>query len=220
MKEATPRLSEKMPEHSVRNNFLIWGSYDWSNLGQEWIPSQKWKSSFIKNILIPHIKDDTTILEIGPGAGEWTKELISLSNRLILVDIVPRCIEICKERFKNFEGIEYYVNEGNNLEFLEDNVVDLVFSMDVFVQISPEDVKTYIFNLSKKLSFGGIGIIHHSKNGVAKLGWRSGVTNELMKEYCNSNGLKVLDQITSWEDGKYEIWPGEDVDSITIFQKQ
>ncbi|KAA2215801.1 class I SAM-dependent methyltransferase [Maribacter flavus] len=206
-------------EHTIRNNFLIWSTYDWSKFGAEWIPSPLWKRSFIDFVLLKHLKKDSAILEIGPGAGEWTKELIPRASRLIIVDLVPRCIEICKERFINFSNIDYHVNDGESLDFLQDNSIDFVFSMNVFIQMSPSVMEQYFRQISQKLKTNGIGFIHHSKNGRKKLGWRSEVTDMMVKEYCNRYRLEVIDQITSWENGKYEIWANQIIDSITIFKK-
>ena len=67
---------------------------------QEMNPLQ-WKSSLINNMMLKYIKNDSIILEVGIGAGRWTEILQPLAKKLILVDISEKCIEICKNKFKN-----------------------------------------------------------------------------------------------------------------------
>lgn len=209
-----------MLDHTIKNNYLIWGSYDWSGLGKEWVPSDEWKQSLLESVFLEHISGKNTILEIGPGAGEWTKELLPYCSKLILMDIVPRCIEICKERFKNFSHIEYFVSDGKSINFIKSGSVDLVFSMNVFIQMDLKTTNSYFDEMARILSKGGIGIIHHSKNGKRELGWRSELNDTIVQKLCMERGLKILEQISSWDLGKFEIWKGQDSDSITVFSKK
>ena len=211
--------SNKTLEHTIENSFLIWASYDWSNLGEEWIVSKAWKKSLMENVILPFIPRKSMILEIGPGAGEWTKELITIADKIYIVDLVPRCIEICKERFKEFSNIEYYTNDGRSLDFLESNSVNFVFSMDVFIQMAPNDFENYFRQISSKLIPNGVGIINHSKHGQCKKGWRSNINDNLVARYCLKYDLEIIKQLSSWDDERQELWPGHDIDSISIFKK-
>jgi len=213
-------MQKKMIPHTTRNNFLIWATYDWSQLGEEWVPSAEWKETFITHVLGKYHRGGGTVLEVGPGAGEWTKELIDKSDKLILVDLVPRCIEICKVRFNEYDHIDYHVNDGEDISFVLDNTLDLVFSMDVFVQISLEVTVQYMQQFAQKLKQGGVGIIHHPRRGATKLGWRSAISDATIQALCEDNNLEVLNQITSWDNGRQQIWPGQDIDSLTIFRKR
>ena len=49
------------------------------------------------------------------------------------------------------------------------------------------------------------------------------MTAELMREMCERHGLRVIEQIESWDDGRVWIWPGlpkgEGPDIVTRFAR-
>jgi ubiquinone/menaquinone biosynthesis C-methylase UbiE len=53
------------------------------------------------------------ILELAPGHGRITKYLAMIADKLSIVDLNSECINACKEKFKIFDNIEYFVNDGN-----------------------------------------------------------------------------------------------------------
>ena len=206
-------------------NLRIWSNHDWSMLGEEWSTTSEWKESVIEHVLKPNVSVGSRILEIGPGAGRWTEQLLQMAKYLAVVDITPECIEICKERFKNFMHVDYFVTDGRDLSFIPANSIDRIWSWDVFVHIQSEDVGNYIRQFADILVPGGRGIIHHSKTGTSNFGaWRSNMTARKMVDLCRQYGLEILQQIDSWDNGHTRLWPelpenvvGPDV--ITIFAK-
>jgi len=204
----------------VRNNYLTWATYDWTGLGTEWVPSAEWKESLLQEVLHPYLPSRGRVLEIGPGAGEYSEVLLQHASQLTLVDIVPRCLKICKVRFGAFDHISYILGNGNDLDFQPSHSVDLVFSMNVFIQNSPETIHRLIGEIARVLATGGIGILHHAKRGRQKLGWRSGMTQTLMAEDCRQHRLKVLRHVAKWgKNGEHTFWQKHDIDVITIFEK-
>lgn len=210
-------------KNSTENNQAIWGGYDWSHQGEEWSNTPEWKDSVIEHVLQPHIPLGSRALEIGPGAGRWTEHLIQRASHLTVVDLTSTCIDICKERFKEFQNIEYHVNDGRSLDFIADASIDRVWSWDVFVHIDSKDVREYVRHLARVIRPNGQALIHHSKLGASKAGWRSDMTDEKMREYCREFDLEVIRQFETWDEGKYSIWPelsGEQSpDVVTIFRK-
>lgn len=207
------------PDNTIENLYKIWSGHDWNKNPNEWIPSRAWKASFKENILNSFLRVDSSILEIGCGNGRWSEDLLEKANQLILIDIVPYCIEQCKIKFKDYDFVECHVTNGKDLSFLEDTTIDFVFSIDVFIQVNSIDTLNYMEEIARVLKPGGKGLIHHSKKGQTMSGWRSDMTQEKMRSMCELNKLLVLDQFSEWENGKFQIWPGRDSDAITIFQK-
>ena len=213
-----------LPSHSVKANKQLWNDYyDWSDSGEEWtqevkkfkgIDPEKWKNELINKMMQKYIKKDSTILEIGPGGGRWTSILKEMSNNLILADISPKCLDICKKRFANSEHIRYNLIE-NDLNFIEDSSIDYVWSYDVFVHINPSIIKKYVREFQRILKPNGIAIIHHSGKYTdynnPKEGWRAFFGKEEFLNLINENNLKMNEQNTD-----LPHLPG---DVISVFRK-
>lgn len=162
-------------------------------------------------------------MEIGPGAGRWTEYLAKRAARLILVDLTPLCIEMCKKRFESMSHLEYFVNNGNDLSFIDERSIDRIWSWDVFVHIMSEDIRHYVLQFARLLKPGGMAVIHHSRHGIDQRGWRSDMTAAKMGEFCDEAGLVLTKQFDSWDQGRVQIWPdlpaGKGPDIISILQR-
>lgn len=55
------------------------------------------------------------------------------------------------------------------------------------------------------------------------MGWRSDMTAELMREFCDNAGLEVISQFASWDTDRFRVWPTlppeEGPDTVTLLQK-
>jgi len=215
------RLEEKhgLPgEHSAAMNFFIWQTYDWGDQGEEWTPSEAWKQGLVDEVLHKYIIPGKTVLEIGPGAGRWSELLQRLAQKLVLVDISDRCIELCRERLAGYDNIEYHVNDGSSLGFLPSTSIDYVWSFDVFVHIEPRETASYLGEIKRVLAPGGRAIIHHPKAGGGHGGWRSSMTMEQFNRMLGELGLRLLAQFDSWgEDEAYGVRKYRD--TISVFER-
>ena len=207
----------------VKKNKRKWNAHDWSKGGEECnedvkeykgIEPEIWKDNLINRMMLKHIKKNSNILEIGPGGGRWSKYLVELAKNLILADIAEKCLEICKERFKLIEKIDYKLIH-KDLGFLEGNSVDYIWSYDVFVHINPTDIEKYVKEFSRILVDGGCAIIHHvgdySDLEGMKKGWRTFMNAEIFAKIVRNYGMEIIEQ-------NYELAhkPG---DVITVFIK-
>ena len=214
----------KLP-NTRQANRSVWGSYDWSTEGDEWsnnsVPG--WKDSLVNNLLIPFIGEGNTVLEVGPGAGRWSEHIIPRSGKTILVDLTPECIDLCQERFGKNPAVEFYVNDGRTLPFIESGSIERVWSVDVFVHIQAHDVENYVAEFARIMAPGAQALIHHAKNGIRRKNWRSDMTASLMAQYVRQNGLEMTGQVQSWGDGTQRIWPTlppeNSPDIISLFRK-
>ena len=164
-----------LPSHTIHENRRLWDTYDWSQKGEEWtldartrgLDPVSWKESLINDMMFKYINKNATILEIGIGAGRWSELLQPLANRLILTDISKTCLDICQQRFKRHNNIEYHLIE-KCLDFIGDHTIDYIWSYDVFVHINPSDVEKYVADISRILRADGYAIIHHSGNYLSE----------------------------------------------------
>jgi cyclopropane fatty-acyl-phospholipid synthase-like methyltransferase len=208
--------------NTIGENLKQWSNWDWSARGEEWTPGHDWKFSLATNVLQPNIPVGSRVLEIGPGGGRWTEFLIERAGHLTVVDLTPECINICRQRFRQYQNISYIVNDGRDLSIIPPGSVDRIWSFDVFVHIRSQDIENYVRQFSTILAEGGRGVIHHCSKGEQKKGWRSDMTAQKMLDMCAQNGLRVLHQFTSWDENRFHISPDSpdsSIDVITVFEK-
>ena len=213
------------PDNTVAENLRHWSEYDWSRKGEEWSNADHpgWKNGVVEQVLKPNVPKGSRILEIGPGSGRWTQHLLEQASHLILVDLTPKCIEMCKDRFAEYDHIEYHVNNGRDLNIIESSSVDRIWSYDVFVHIQQADTEGYIQEFSRILAPGGRAIIHHGRFGKRDIGFRSDLTSEAMRAMCEDYGLKVIEQFEKWGGGYFRLWPNlpvhQNPDTISLIER-
>ena len=158
-------------KNTVENNLRAWDqNHDWPKDGDEWIgqakysrqPYNKWKTSLVETFIAPNVNVGSVVLEIAPGHGRWSKEMVNRCKELILVDLSPNCIEYCKELFGSHHHVRYIVNDGKTLTGVENNYVDFVWSYDSFVHMDKDTIGSYLEEINRVLRPGGKAIIHHA----------------------------------------------------------
>jgi hypothetical protein len=186
-------------KRNIEENRATWGEEDaWRGnfrYGHDW-SDQLHCRNVAEKYLHPFLPGgELDIVEIAPGAGRFTAELIRLARSMVLVDLNQACIDLCRERFRYYERIQFLVNDGISLEAVADESADLIASLDSFVHIEREVVEHYVLQFPRILRSGGIAWIHHSARGKHSAGWRSNMTSELMARYAETSGLLVKAQI-------------------------
>ncbi len=205
--------------HSPNENRAIWSTWDWSRRGEEWNDSdepEQWKATLVDEVLLPSLGNARAILEIGPGAGRWSEILHPRAERLVLVDVTPRALELCRERLGDVENVEYVLSDGATFPEVQDSSIDRVWSFDVFVHIAPLDVASYIAEIGRVLRPGGRAVIHHSGGLRRSPGWRSPMTAALFAQLACERGLVVARQFDSWSGGRFGVRTNDDV--ITVLE--
>jgi ubiquinone/menaquinone biosynthesis C-methylase UbiE len=199
---------------TAQENKRLWNEHDWSSLGEEWTKSAEWKERIIQEFLVPHVPEGATVLEIGPGGGRWTELLQSRAGKLVVVDVAERAIALCRERFADCSNIEYLVGDGRTIDVPDDSI-DVIWSFDVFVHINPLDAQTYFREFRRILRPGGHALIHHNgallPSSGSQPGWRSDLTEEMVREFIQENDLHLVSQIHSELVKK--------ADTVTVFEK-
>jgi ubiquinone/menaquinone biosynthesis C-methylase UbiE len=180
---------------TVQENKQLWNTYDWSQRGEEWTRDAAWKEAIVNNFLIPNIPQGGVILEIGPGGGRWTEVLRSRAAKVVAVDVSERAILLCRERFAGVPNVQFVLGDGWSLP-VDDASIDGIWSYDVFVHISPVDVKNYFREFSRILKPGARAVIHHPgeplPGGREREGWRSDLTDGMVHSFARENGLRRL----------------------------
>ena len=220
---------------TIQNNLEVWDEkYDWAQDGDEWDGQARfcnqlyedWKSSLIETFLHPNLDENATIVEIAPGHGRWSKEIVDRCRKLVLVDLSPSCIEFCRDLLADRDNVEYIVNDGRTLTGVQDGSVDFVWSFDSFVHMEADVIASYLREIRRVLQDGGRAILHHAARrhsflwlgwmrnvgplginaykwiSMGKLGdddgWRSNVSKELFGRLAQEAGLTIESQVRSW----------------------
>ncbi len=84
------------------------------NLGQNFLVNQ----SVLEKIM-PHIQQNDTVIEIGPGLGTLTKELSKKSGRVVAIEKDTKMCEILKETLKDLENTDVVHADILNIEISE-----------------------------------------------------------------------------------------------------
>jgi SAM-dependent methyltransferase len=196
--------------HSPAENRDRWTGWDWSAGGEEWTESPEWKASLVEHVLVPGIPAGGTVLEVGPGAGRWSEHLRERAERLVLVDVTERALDLCRERFGDDPRVSYALSSGSDLPGVDDASVDAVWSFDVFVHVAPLDVAGYLSEIARVLRPGGVAVIHHAGargrvDAAGTRGWRAPMTARLFAVLARERGLEVERQVDSWDGGRHGI---------------
>lgn len=155
---------------SIEENLDRWNEdYDWRLAGEAW--SKPWGGATAQWYgcvypRIQHFLPAPSILEIAPGFGRWTEFLLDRCDTLIGVDVAPKCIEACRERFADRPGARFEVNDGATLPMVADASIDFAFSFDSLVHVEIEVLSDYLDELARVLTPEGVAFLHHSNYGT------------------------------------------------------
>jgi ubiquinone/menaquinone biosynthesis C-methylase UbiE len=158
-------------KNSIENNLKVWDKdYDWPKDGDEWDEQarsshhsyEEWKRAVVETFIAANVSSDSTVLEIAPGHGRWSSEIVNRCKALYLVDLSPSCIDYCKRRFAKYSHIQYIVNDGQSLDAISDACIDFVWSYDSFVHMEADVIGPYFKEIYRVLKRGRKAVIHHA----------------------------------------------------------
>lgn len=230
--EASARGAGAGRGHTVIDNLAQWDRHHpWPRGGDEWtgqakacgVPYAEWKEAVLSRYL-PLMREGGTILEIGPGHGRWSEPLLRHAGLLVLCDVSPNCLDVCRERLTGLGRIRTHLSQGADLPPDLSGSVDAVWSYDCLVHVAPEECARYIGEIARVLKPGGVAVLHHSHRAerIALLaalsrmamvlrrlvrpsapastdvGWRSRITRDELSHWARSEGLAVERQESTW----------------------
>ena len=207
----------------MAENEQRWEGWDWSSLGEEWTASPEWKQALIDEVLLRVIPEGGTVLEIGPGGGRWSVVLAPRAERLVLVDVAQRVLDLSRERLGPLDTVSCVLSSGSDLPGVDDGSVDAVWSFDVFVHVAPLDQVSYLEEIARVLRPGGVAAIHHAEGRnrgqlPSRLGWRAPMSAGLFAALAEERGLVLREHIRSWSGGRHDLGAFGDV--ITVLERK
>ena len=103
------------------------------------------------------LKDDFTVLEVGPGPGYFSVKVAGTLTRgkLVLADIQQEMLDYAKRRIekRGLANVEYHLCDGESFPF-GDDTFDRIFLVTVFGEV--ENQSAYLKEFRRMLKTGGI----------------------------------------------------------------
>ena len=139
------------------------------------------------------LKDNYTVLEIGPGPGYFSLSIARelRKGKLILADIQKEMLNYSKKRLdkKGIKNVEYMLCDGHKLKF-DDDSFDIVFMVTVIGEV--EEKETYIKEIYRILKKGGILSISElagdpDKMSIDELKDLTGICDFKLKNYYGNS---------------------------------
>lgn len=108
----------------------------------------------IEEYIHSNVNKEMVFLEIGPGGGQWSREIYSDVLHLHCVDIVSADDNNFYNYVPETDKITYHHVRNNNLSCIKDNSLDYVFTYDTFCYLTYDEIKMYMVSLKKKCKKG------------------------------------------------------------------
>lgn len=163
--------------------------------------------------------DLDNVIELAVGRGRHVPMYEQKANHIVLVDILQKNIDYCKERFKGNNKISYYCNNGYNLGELHDNDYSALFTYDAMVHFEMMDIFAYLKDIHRVLRKGGMALFHHSNNTsdyknsfFTAVDGRSYMSKDLFAYLSYRAGFEVVEQQTI-------DWGIKDLDCVSLVRK-
>jgi 16S rRNA (adenine1518-N6/adenine1519-N6)-dimethyltransferase len=112
IKEKKQRPTTNVLLAEVRRLCDAYGVWPAKNKGQHFLIDEAVLDAIIQTA---HIKSDETIVEIGPGLGILTRELVRLAGRVISIELDHALLEVLRPQFAGEDTLT--IVEGNALQF-------------------------------------------------------------------------------------------------------
>lgn len=177
-----------------------------------------WRESSVFYQMFSRLDLDN-VIELAVGRGRHVPMYEAKANHIVLVDILQKNIDFCRERFKDNNKIEYYCNNGYNLSELQDNQYSALFTYDAMVHFEMMDIFEYLKDIHRVLRKGGMALFHHSNNTSnyenafsTAVGGRNYMSKDLFAYLSYRAGFEVIEQ-------QVFDWGVKDLDCVSLVRK-
>ena len=109
--------------------------------------------------IISMSKSFDSILEIGCLDGKWSKVLVEHFDEVHLMDLNDKLLPILDKKFGN--NFRFHTTNGNELKSLDDDSIELIFSMDSLVRVPDKKyILDYLIDFNRVLKKQGEVYVH------------------------------------------------------------
>jgi hypothetical protein len=168
------------------------------------------------HFLLPYVTRDTTLIEIGPGGGRWTRYLLS-ARKVYAVDYHQELLDELRKNFPKTDHMAYIKNGGDDFPGVPAGSVDFVFSFGAFVHLDVEIIDRYLQNLRPLLASHANVVIQYSDQTKPMARRNPGFAEndpEKMRKLVTSRGYAILEEDvqTLWHSSiiRFGLWDGSE----------
>jgi SAM-dependent methyltransferase len=145
---------------------------------------QRWKEERIiggsyRNVFmkaaVPYLKPDSKVLELGPGAGSWSRAILKSipDGKLTTLDFQDVRPWLKPERYKT--RLECIQVNDNSFQSVPDNCFDLFWSFGVLCHNNVSSIAEVLKNSFAKVKNGGYAVHQYGDwDKLEKWGWAKG----------------------------------------------
>lgn len=173
------------------------GETDGQPYGMHWgDPKKDAHLAFVRDRwCAPYVSPTSTVLEIGPGGGRWTRYLLGC-EKLYAVDYHE---ELLIELQKNYDvnHLELVLNNGTDFPGVEDESIDFLFSFGVFVHLDLPLIDGYLKEIYRVLRQDGDVVIQYSDKSKPAADINEGFsanTPSKMRRMIIDHGFLILEE--------------------------
>jgi SAM-dependent methyltransferase len=151
----------------------------------------------LDEIAYPYLRPDSSVCEIGPGTGRWSRHILPQIPRgeLHLVDPSPWMVRFLTTYFAPAPNVHAHVNDGQSLPFERQAWLDLIFSANTFVELKLGVIWLYARDFAHALKPGGYAVVDYVDPTTPE-GWDHLMTqpNDLAPVYT-FHAPEVIDRV-------------------------
>ena len=157
-------------------------------------------------------------LEIGPGAGMFSKEFRSWRLNYFL-EVLPELEQKIRRRFNPAHNkyLKFYVTRKTECSNIPQGSCNFVFSWDTFVFFTQNHIQQYLHDIKRVLIPGGYCFIHYADCHFdydlheAKRGYWNYNTKTAMEKIIKDEGYEIIEMLQFKPGANYAIFkkPGK-----------
>jgi ubiquinone/menaquinone biosynthesis C-methylase UbiE len=145
--------------------------------------------------LRPYISTGSTVMEIGPGGGRWTRYMRK-AKRIYAVDYNQELLDELRSRFPA-ANITFVKNNGDDFPGVPDGSVDFLFSFGTFVHLDLDVIDRYLGNMKRLFGSASNAVIQYADKTKPVARKNKGFSEndpERMRALVLSHGYSVYEE--------------------------
>jgi hypothetical protein len=188
-------------------NILAWLP-DRRRRGEEKRSGGSYRRVFRKAVL-PHLRSDSVVLELGPGAGSWSEAILKCIPEGVLYTIDFQDVTKWLRPDRCGGRLICYKVDDNSFSCIKDNAVDFFWSFGVLCHNNADHVMEILENALPKMKLGGVACHHYADwEKLDSYGWQRGgvppdfkekLDDEIWWPRSSQHAMQQIAERAGWE---------------------